>query len=264
MNLVTLVKSASRLYARAAYPDGPPGPVSRMLDELQSFVTSDALLSWSALEREDSRYSLRLGNQAYPHMKIVFSLESERPSFYVDAHDNHFDLPPGVPGHEKLIELRESNKMLKTRIENDWAREQIPVFGIEKVKPGLEPKLRKELMGLRVLAVDDEAQILDMLKLIVGALGAELDAAASAAEARRLIEANGLPDLIFCDIMMPEESGYDFTAWLEANGHEVPVYFITGYALDQVVESDVVEVLQKPFTAKSIMKIMKKVHDQRL
>ena len=255
MNLAQLVKSATRTYLSFAYPKGVPKPIAKLDNQVQIFEEEAELLAWEELEREGDRFSLRLGNKMYPHMKLVFSVESQIPAFLVDAHDNHFDLPPGVPGFDKLMALRQNNQKLKELIEAAWVSSKIPIFGMN-----INVSQKLDCNGLDVLAIDDEVQILDILRLIVESMGACFLRAQTAAEARKVIGEKGLPDLIFCDIMMPNESGYDFVNWLEEKKYsDVPVYFITGYALDQVVKDDRTKVLQKPFTAKSIMKIMKQV-----
>ncbi len=259
MNLLQSVKLATQIYTQKAYPEKLPGQVLEKVDLLQELKNDRELLSWSVLEREGNRYSFRLGNSGYPHMKLVFLFENERPVFYVDAHDSHFNLPPNVPGYDKLMALRQSNKQMKQRIEAAWAAQNLPIFGRLPVTGGL----KKICKGLTVLAIDDEVQILEMLGLIVTNLGAEFQSAQSAEEGRNIIGEHGLPDLIFCDIMMPKESGYDFVAWLKEKGYKVPIYFITGYALNQVYKDGYAEVLQKPFSAKSVMQIMKNVQKQR-
>ena len=57
--------------------------------------------------------------------------------------------------------------------------------------------------------------------------------------------------------MMPGESGEVFVAWLKEAHPEVPVYFITGLSQEDIGKIQIAEVLQKPFSAKSVMRIMK-------
>ena len=259
MNLNQMVQLATQVFLKHAYPDGVPSAIQEMSDSLGELEGEQDLLSWSRLEKEGERYNLRLGNANYPHMKLVFMIEQGNPVFYVDAHDSHFNLPPNVPGYEKLLALREANKKLKQKIESAWGVEQLPIFGHQRsvIKP-------KDLCkGMYVLAIDDEDQILDMLSIIVKSMGAEFMRATSAEEARRLIQGRGVPDLIFCDIMMPRESGFDFVAWLRKEGHTVPTYFITGLNLEKIDKDRVTAVLQKPFTAKSVMNIMKKLRKNK-
>ena len=253
MNLLQSVKLATQIYLKKAYHDGPPAAVAEKVEALQNLKEDGEFLSWGVLEREGNRYSFRLGNLDYPHMKLVFLFENERPVFYVDAHDSHFNLPAGVPGYDKLMALRQTNKQRKQRIEAAMAAANLPIFG----RLPTVGKLKNICEGMTVLAIDDEVQILEMLGLIVKNLGARFQSGQSAEEGRNIIIKQGLPDLIFCDIMMPKESGYDFVAWLKKEKIVVPVFFITGYALNQVYKDGYAEVLQKPFSAKSVMQIMK-------
>ena len=257
MNLLQQVQLAAQLFLKRAYPDGPSASVSEIFNELQGLESSQQLRAWPRFERLGNRYFLRLGNQAYQHMKLVFLLENDRPLFYVDAHDSHFALPPGMPGYEKLLVLREGNQRLKQMIEAAWAAENLPIFGRVAPPDGVQQVCKH----LKVLVIDDELQILDMLTIVVISLGAKLWRAESAAQGRALIRQRGLPDLIFCDIMMPHESGYDFLEWFkeQKNAEAVPFYFITGLTLDRVAVDEQVKLIYKPFSAKKIMKIMKQV-----
>ena len=257
MNLLQLVQLAIQVYLKNAYPQGAPAEAIETANQANAFESDEELLSWSEFEVEDQRYHLRLGNHEYPHMKMVFLLEDNRPLFYVDAHDSHFQLSKNSPDYSKIIALRKVNGKLKQVIEIAWSAEKLPLFA----RNTNLRDLKKDCKGLTVLAIDDEIQILEMLGIIVKSLGAVFLRAQSAAEARHQIGASGLPDLIFCDIMMPDESGYDFVNWFREQGYQsIPIYFITGYALGQVYEDGFTEVLQKPFSAKSIMKIMKSLH----
>lgn len=259
MNLLHSVKLATQLFLKKAYPEGIPGTVLEKVEALQELNEDHELISWAILEREGNRYSFRLGNKGYPHMKLVFLLENQRPVYYVDAHDSHFNLPAGVPGYDRLMALRQANKEMKNIIEAAWGAARLPIFGSTASAAGLKAVCR----GMAVLAVDDEVQILEMLGLIISNLGADFKSAQSAEEGRNLIRTHGLPDLIFCDIMMPKESGYDFVNWLKKEEYVVPLYFITGYALNQVYRDGYAEVLQKPFSAKSVMQIMKACHRKK-
>jgi signal transduction histidine kinase/ActR/RegA family two-component response regulator len=63
------------------------------------------------------------------------------------------------------------------------------------------------LSGLRILVVDDEPDIRDIVALILEQAGATVSMAASAPEALNLME-QCLPDVLICDIGMPDMDGY--------------------------------------------------------
>lgn len=256
MNFLETVQRATDIFLKHAYPGGTPETVSEKVRALKDLKTQRTLFNWDGLEREGTRYNLRLGNENYPHMKLVFMVEGGDSVFYVDAHDSHFNLPPNMPGYDKLLALRKKNQSLKAVIEKDWSDAGLNVFG---AKPTSMSTNRKVGEGLKIIAIDDEPQILSMLSIIMSQSGAMLHTATSAKQARTIIEKEGEPDLILCDIMMQDESGYDFVSWLRNRGFLMPIYFITGLNMDSIDKTGVTSVLQKPFTAKSVLRILKAV-----
>lgn len=259
MKLLQSVQIATQIYLKHAYPDGAPPHISEKASRLEGMKDSGELLSSTLLEKDDGPFCLRLGNSGYPHMKLVFTLEGERPVFYVDAHDCHFELPPNVEASAKLIRLRADNKNLKQRIEAGWATHHLAIFGCQAVSGAC----KSICVGMRILVIDDECQILEMLGLIIQGLGARVMRAQTVAEAQRLIAEKGVPHLVFCDIMMPEESGYDFVRWMREHHRGIPLCLITGLDQDKVDSRGAVKVLQKPFSAKNIVSLMKSIHLKR-
>jgi PAS domain S-box-containing protein len=85
---------------------------------------------------------------------------------------------------------------------------------------------------LRVLVVDDEVEARELLKMMLGAHGAEVQAASSAAEALSLID-EWQPAIIVSDIGMPVQDGYTFiknVRGLESDRRNVPAIALTAYA----------------------------------
>ena len=65
----------------------------------------------------------------------------------------------------------------------------------------------QNLTGIRVLAVDDEADSRGLLRVVLEAAGATVTTAGSAAEALGMLESNP-PDVLIADIGMPEMDGF--------------------------------------------------------
>jgi PAS domain S-box-containing protein len=91
----------------------------------------------------------------------------------------------------------------------------------------------ERLDGLKVLAVDDEADTREVLKTAFEQCGAEVLTAASAREALELLlETN--PDALISDIGMPEEDGYELISKVRAlpveRGGKIPAVALTAYA----------------------------------
>jgi signal transduction histidine kinase len=89
------------------------------------------------------------------------------------------------------------------------------------------------LDGLRVLLVDDEPEARSILSTVITRTGAEVTTCTCAREAlTKLVEWK--PDVVLCDIAMPEEDGYSFIHNVRSlprdKGGETPAAALTAYA----------------------------------
>ena len=121
----------------------------------------------------------------------------------------------------------------------------LPLMGVhadplddERIHPvvggstSLEPPLRLE--GLSVLVVDDECDTREMLKVMIGQLGAKVNACASSSEAMTILR-DWRPDVIVSDIEMPGEDGYELMRRIRQSEasrgvNQVPAVALTAYA----------------------------------
>src|SRR5215468_2286760 len=78
----------------------------------------------------------------------------------------------------------------------------------------------------RVLVVDDEPNIRELVQVALKFHGCAVSTAASGTEAIRQAE-NLRPDLIVLDVVMPDLDGFEVCRRLRAMGNEVPVIFLT-------------------------------------
>jgi two-component system response regulator PilR (NtrC family) len=83
-------------------------------------------------------------------------------------------------------------------------------------------------LSRRLLIVDDEASLLDFLSLLFQDEGYEVTTARSVEEARRRLEA-GSPDLVLCDILMPDGNGLDLLREIKTGDGSPPVVMMTAY-----------------------------------
>jgi CheY-like chemotaxis protein len=91
------------------------------------------------------------------------------------------------------------------------------------------------LGGLRLLALDDDADARDIVAGLLESAGAQVTTASSATEAFSLLRsAPETFDAVLADIGMPGEDGFAFVAGLRAAPHarlrEMPVVAVTAYA----------------------------------
>ena len=78
----------------------------------------------------------------------------------------------------------------------------------------------------RLLVVDDEPNIVELLSASLRYAGFEVAAAKSGTEALRLARAFR-PDLLVLDVMMPGMDGFDVVRRLRGDGLRIPVLFLT-------------------------------------
>src|SRR5271163_4987634 len=83
----------------------------------------------------------------------------------------------------------------------------------------------------RLLVVDDEPTILELLSGSLRLAGFDVVTAASGAETVRAA-ASERPDLVLLDVMMPDGDGFEALRRMRSGGAEVPVIFLT--ARDEV------------------------------
>jgi CheY-like chemotaxis protein len=115
------------------------------------------------------------------------------------------------------------------------------------------------LKGLRVLVVEDSWHVANALKSLLEELGIDVvGPAASLQDAERLLGAQEPPSAIrvaIVDINLKGEMAYGLIDTLHDRG--VPVVVISGYAVPQVAQAKVAAVLQKPFSAKSLLAVLR-------
>ncbi len=95
------------------------------------------------------------------------------------------------------------------------------------------PPTLATLAGLRVLAVDDDADTLETIRVLLEQQGAVVRTALSVHDAIVLLD-EAPPDVIISDIGMPHEDGYEFIRSVRARtpaaGGRVPALALTAYA----------------------------------
>src|SRR5689334_7529110 len=89
----------------------------------------------------------------------------------------------------------------------------------------------------KVLVVDDEPAIREVLEMILQEWGYDVRLASDGAEAKEMVESYD-PDIVISDVVMPQLSGLDLLRCLKAGNPNRPVILITAHAsIDLAVES---------------------------
>lgn len=87
-------------------------------------------------------------------------------------------------------------------------------------------RLTIDPQGLRVLVVDDEEYINDLIAAGLRFVGFDVDTAADGREALAKVSSNR-PDLIVLDVAMPDIDGFEVIQRLRRDGLDTPVVFLT-------------------------------------
>ncbi len=104
---------------------------------------------------------------------------------------------------------------------------RLPAEGRRAVTSRLYPVAMEAVTAsARLLVVDDEATIAELLSGSLRLAGFEVVTAASGAEAVRAA-ASFRPDLVLLDVMMPDDDGFEALRRIRSAGSEVPVIFLT-------------------------------------
>jgi two-component system response regulator MprA len=82
-------------------------------------------------------------------------------------------------------------------------------------------------LTVKILVVDDERAVRDSLRRALELQGYQVELAADGAEALALLEANGQPDAILLDILMPGIDGLEVCRRIRRSGNAVPVLMLT-------------------------------------
>ena len=90
-----------------------------------------------------------------------------------------------------------------------------------------------DLTGVNILAIDDEADMRDLVSFILEQSGASVRVAASATEGLLMLN-ELLPDLLICDLGMPAFDGYSLMRYIRSKSNEeggdIPAIALTAYA----------------------------------
>lgn len=120
-----------------------------------------------------------------------------------------------------------------------------------------------------IICVEDEPDMIDLIRLILSRRGFEVKGAAGGVEGLRLIRQEP-PDLVLLDLMMPDMDGWEVYQQLKADEatKHIPVIVVTAKAqsIDRVLGLHIAKVddyITKPFSPQDLMNSVEKVLDAR-
>ena len=125
------------------------------------------------------------------------------------------------------------------------------------------------LVGVVVLIVDDQAYTRDVAAAILRKSRATVHVAASVREGLEMLR-NHEPDVVVCDIAMPEEDGYDFVRFVRALDpptRDTPVVALTAYSRPhdrlQALNAGFDDYLKKPVEPLDLARTIRRLTTER-
>ncbi len=108
----------------------------------------------------------------------------------------------------------------------------------------------------RVLLVDDDTSLLDVLALAFADAGHEVRTAKDGREALELVTRDA-PELLVTDVNLPHRDGYSLVRELRAKGHSFPIVFLTSRdtEVDEILGFDLGadDFVAKPFSTRALL-----------
>lgn len=121
----------------------------------------------------------------------------------------------------------------------------------------------------KILCIEDEPEMIDLIRLILGRRGFDVHGAAGGVEGLRMIR-EMLPDLVLLDLMMPDMDGWEVYQQMKADSatRDIPVIVVTAKAqnIDKVLGLHIAKVddyIAKPFSPQELMDSVDKVFNLR-
>jgi two-component system response regulator VicR len=121
----------------------------------------------------------------------------------------------------------------------------------------------------RLVYVEDEREMIDLVRLILGRKGFEVIGANGGRDGLETIRRE-LPDLVLLDLMMPDMDGWDVYQQMKAEDttRDIPVIVVTAKAqsIDKVLGLHIAKVddyISKPFSPQELTESVEKVLARR-
>lgn len=116
-----------------------------------------------------------------------------------------------------------------------------------------------------ILCVEDEPEMIDLIRLILGRRGFEVIGATGGVEGLKMVREQQ-PDLVLLDLMMPDMDGWEVYQQIKADEKTkgIPVIVVTAKAqsIDKVLGLHIAKVddyIAKPFSPQDLLSSVEKV-----
>jgi DNA-binding response OmpR family regulator len=124
-------------------------------------------------------------------------------------------------------------------------------------------------MGKRILCIEDEPDMIDLMRLILARRGYEVEGAPGGQEGLRKVR-DSQPDLVLLDLMMPDMDGWEVYQQIKADEktRHIPVIIVTAKAqsIDKVLGLQIAKVndyIAKPFSPGELVESVQRILEKK-
>jgi len=120
-------------------------------------------------------------------------------------------------------------------------------------------------VAVRILVVDDEAELLQLIRVLLSRIGAETLVARDAASAKGLLSKPPLPNLLILDLMLPGVGGMEFLRELRSRTayDDLPVLILSASIdptqIREALDAGADRYLTKPYVANNLISIVQQM-----
>ncbi|MGQ9909766.1 MAG: response regulator [Candidatus Flexifilum sp.] len=130
---------------------------------------------------------------------------------------------------------------------------------------GTSPRSTVLIEKRRVLAVDDDVELLQLVVTLLKRINIETIGAENAVQAAQILRQPPLPDLLILDLMLPDISGLDFLKQMRARPvfDNLPVLVLSAMAEPQEIraalDAGADRYLTKPYLATNLLSVVQEM-----
>ncbi len=124
-------------------------------------------------------------------------------------------------------------------------------------------------LNRHILCIEDETEMIDLIRIILGRKGFEVEGATGGEEGLKKIQEKK-PDLVLLDLMMPDIDGWEVYQQMKANEttRDIPVIVVTAKAqnIDKVLGLQIARVddyISKPFSPEDLLASVERVLERK-
>ncbi|MFQ3566006.1 MAG: response regulator [Aggregatilineales bacterium] len=122
-----------------------------------------------------------------------------------------------------------------------------------------------ELKPIRILVVDDDPELLQLVKVLLERIQAETITAENAKAAAQILRTSPLPDLLILDLMLPDISGIEFLRQMRARSEfdSIPVLVLSALIdplhIKEALEAGADRYLTKPYIVNNLLSVVQEI-----